>query len=68
MSGQDGAGYIQQVGEAVTDLAVGDRVAYTAPATYAEFTVAPADKVVRVPESVGLDVATAGIIQVRRLG
>ncbi|WP_026551241.1 NADPH:quinone reductase [Arthrobacter sp. H20] len=62
---QDGAGVVDAVGEGVTDSAVGDRVwlylaAHGRPTgTAQEFAVLPADRVVRLPEGVGFDVAAS---------
>ena len=58
--GLEGAGVIEAVGEHVDGLAPGDRVAWASvPGSYAEVVVAPADRVVRVPDAVPLDVAAA---------
>ena len=62
---QDGAGVVDAVGEGVSELAVGDRVwlylaAHRRPTgTAQELTVLPVDRVVRVPDGVGLDVAAS---------
>ncbi|MBG6217769.1 NADPH2:quinone reductase [Arthrobacter sp. CAN_A6] len=62
---QDGAGVVDAVGEGVTDLEVGDRVwlylaAHGRPTgTAQEFAVLPADRVVRLPEGIGFDVAAS---------
>ncbi|PPF46819.1 NADPH:quinone reductase [Pseudoclavibacter sp. AY1F1] len=62
---QDGAGVVDAVGEDVDGLVVGDRVwlylaAHQRPTgTAQEFTVLPADRVVRLPEGVGFDVAAS---------
>ena len=62
--GFEGAGVIEAVGEHVDGLAPGDRVAWASvPGSYAEVVVAPADRVVRVPDAVPLDVAAASMLQ-----
>jgi len=62
--GMEGAGCIEQVGDDVSDLAVGDTVAYClSRGSYAEFAVVPAWKVVRVPSSVDLAIATTLMLQ-----
>lgn len=62
--GLEGAGTVVAVGEGVSSLAVGDRVAWPAAAgSYAELVAVPADRVVTVPEMVGLDVACAAQLQ-----
>jgi NADPH:quinone reductase len=59
---QDGAGVVGAVGPGVTGLEVGDRVWLILAGTYKpdagtaqEYTVLPAEKVVRLPEGVGFD-------------
>jgi NADPH:quinone reductase len=62
--GLEGAGTVVTVGEGVSSLVVGDRVAWpAAAASYAELVAVPADRVVTVPEMVGLDVACAAQLQ-----
>ena len=62
--GLEGAGVVEAVGEHVEGLAPGDRVAWASvPGSYAEVVVAPADRVVRVPDAVPLDVAAASMLQ-----
>ena len=62
---QDGAGVVDAVGAGVADLAEGDRVwfflaAHQRPTGSAqEYTVLPADRVVRLPEGIGFDVAAS---------
>ncbi len=52
--GREGAGVVEAVGANVTDLKVGDRVAYaTSPiGSYSEARLMPADRVVKVPDNV----------------
>ncbi|MBA3590409.1 quinone oxidoreductase [Methylibium sp.] len=58
--GMEGAGTVDALGEGVTDLAVGDRVAWCVTrGAYADFAVVPAWKLVPVPEGVDWAVATA---------
>jgi NADPH2:quinone reductase len=65
VGGQEGGGEIA----ALTPKAqaagwkVGDRVAYSILQTYCEFSAVPAAKLVKVPDGVGLDVATACMVQ-----
>lgn len=62
--GLEGAGTVVAVGEGVSSLAVGNRVAWpAATGSYAELVAVPADRVVTVPELVGLDVACAAQLQ-----
>lgn len=58
--GSEASGVVEQLGEGVTGIAVGDRVTTCeASATYAERFTVPADRAVVVPEGVDLDVAAA---------
>ena len=52
--GREGAGVVEEVGNAVTDLKVGDRIAYAASpiGAYAEARLMPADKLVKIPDGV----------------
>jgi NADPH:quinone reductase-like Zn-dependent oxidoreductase len=62
--GVEGAGTVAAVGEGVGDVAVGDRVAWSnVQGSYAERAVVPADKLVPVPDAVGLDDAAAALLQ-----
>jgi NADPH2:quinone reductase len=62
--GVEAAGTVTKVGPNVTDLAPGDRVAYTGvPGAYAEYAVVPADRAVRVPSGVTIKQAAATILQ-----
>jgi NADPH:quinone reductase len=63
ITGGEGAGTVIAVGEGVTALAVGDRVAWWAPGSYAEQVVLPADRVVPVPDGISIEVAAAAILQ-----
>ncbi|MET0812044.1 MAG: NADPH:quinone reductase [Microbacterium sp.] len=62
---QDGAGIVDAVGSGVTDVKVGDRVwvflaAHQRPTgTAQEYTVVPAERVVRIPEGVGFDIGAS---------
>jgi NADPH2:quinone reductase len=59
--GIEGAGVIEEAGESVKDLKVGDRVAYASPPTgsYAERKVMPADRLVKIPDDISDEVAAA---------
>ena len=62
--GAEVAGTVAAVGEGVTALRVGDRVATAdAVGAYAEYCVAPADVVASVPDTVTSDVAAAAILK-----
>jgi NADPH2:quinone reductase len=62
--GCEAAGVIDQVGAGVTHLAVGDRVAYiTSSGAYRTRRVVPADRVVKLPESIAFDVAASVMLK-----
>ncbi len=62
--GLEGAGTVQAVGAGVSTFKEGDRVAYTSVSgSYAEAALVPADRLVTVPESVGLETAAAVMLQ-----
>jgi NADPH:quinone reductase len=63
VTGAEGAGTVIAVGEGVTGLAAGDRVAWWAPGSYAEQVVLPAARVVPVPDGISTEVAAAAILQ-----
>ncbi|MFZ1679825.1 MAG: quinone oxidoreductase [Rhizobiaceae bacterium] len=58
--GNEGAGIIEAVGDGVGDLRAGDRVAYAGPiGAYAERRVIAADRLVKIPDGIGEDLAAA---------
>jgi NADPH2:quinone reductase len=61
--GQEAAGVVEAVGADVTRFKPGDRVAYNGPGGYAEFGVAPAGRVVALPESVSFETAAASLLK-----
>src|SRR5712671_255665 len=62
--GMEAAGVVESVGPEVTEVAVGDRVAYAmARGSYAEFAVVPAWQLVKLPESLDLKTAAAAMLQ-----
>ena len=63
--GTEAAGVIEAVGEGVTHVKAGDRVAYAArpPGAYAEVRVMSAAYLVRLPESIGFDTAAAMMLK-----
>ena len=62
--GSEGAGQVVAVGEGVTDLAVGDRVAYAGPmGGYAEERLIPADRLVKLPDDISYETAAAMMLQ-----
>jgi NADPH2:quinone reductase len=63
VTGGEGAGTVTAVGEGVTSPAVGDRVAWVGPGSYAEQVVLPAERVVPVPPAISTELAAAAILQ-----
>jgi NADPH2:quinone reductase len=63
--GMEGAGTVEAVGEGVTDLRPGDRVAYaTAPiGAYAEYRTIKAERLVKLPDAISFDTAAAMMLQ-----
>ena len=62
--GMEAAGVVEALGEGVTEVAVGDRVAYAMqPGAYAEYAVVPAWKLVNVPAGVTSEQAAATMLQ-----
>jgi len=62
--GMEGAGTVAAVGEGVSDVAVGDRVAWCiVRGSFAQYAVVPQGRLVRVPEDVSLDSACALMLQ-----
>ena len=62
--GAEVAGTVAAIGDRVTTLRIGDRVASAdAIGAYAEYCIAPADLVARVPDGVGFDVAAAALLK-----
>jgi len=51
--GREAAGVVEEIGEGVTDLAPGDRVAYPmSPGSYSEEAVIPADRLLLLPDGI----------------
>ena len=63
--GSEGAGVVVALGEGVTHLAVGERVAYAGgpPGAYSEERVLPAQLVVRLPDSIDFDTAAGMMLK-----
>ena len=63
--GMEGAGVVEAIGVGVTDLAVGDRVAYAGGplGAYAQARCLPADRLLKLPESIDFNTAAAMMLQ-----
>jgi NADPH2:quinone reductase len=64
VSGNEGAGEVIAVGPGVTDIRVGDRVGYVSPlGAYAAERVLPADRAVKLPDSITYEQAAAMMLK-----
>lgn len=62
--GMEGAGEVTALGADVSDLKIGDRVAYANPiGSYAEERLIPADRVVKLPDAISYQTAAAMMLQ-----
>ena len=62
--GHEGAGTVSAIGEGVTEVKVGDRVAYAmTQGSYAEYAAVPAWKLVKLPNSVDFKLGAAIMLQ-----
>ena len=62
--GSEGAGIVEAMGAEARGLSKGDRVAYTdAAGAYAQLTVVPADRTVKIPARIGFEEAAAAMLQ-----
>jgi len=62
--GSEGAGIVDAVGEGVTEVKQGDRVAYAMiPGSYAEYALVPAGKLVPVPDDIDAQSAAGIMLQ-----
>jgi len=63
--GQEGAGVVEAVGEGVTRLSKGDRIAYAwgPVGAYAEYRTLPADRAVKLPEGLDDRIAAASLLK-----
>jgi len=64
VGGNEGAGVVEAVGQGVTDLKEGDRVAYTGlPGAYSETRLVPADRMVKLPQGITDDQAASMMLK-----
>jgi NADPH2:quinone reductase len=63
--GMEGAGVVAAVGDGVTEVAVGDRVAYAGlpPGAYSQSRCMPAHRLVKLPDAIGFELAAAMMLQ-----
>jgi NADPH2:quinone reductase len=64
VNGQEASGVVTAVGSDVTEIKVGDRVAYTGVlGGYAEYGSVPANKLIKIPDGLDFDQAAAAMLQ-----
>ena len=64
INGQEAAGVVTEVGNEVTTLQPGDRVAYSSRlGSYAEYAAVPADRLVKIPAELDFEQAAAAMLQ-----
>jgi len=62
--GYEGAGFVEQIGENVTDVIVGDRIAFAdVPFANAELVAVPMEKAIPLPEGISFEIASAILLQ-----
>ncbi|MDZ7380166.1 MAG: quinone oxidoreductase [candidate division KSB1 bacterium] len=63
--GLEGAGVVEAIGPGVSEVGVGDRVAYASPplGAYSEWRCMPADRLVRLPAGISDEVAAAMMLK-----
>jgi len=62
--GAEAAGVVAETGEGVSEFKMGDRVAYTLPlGAYRTQRVVPAERLVKLPDSIGFDVAASVMLK-----
>ncbi len=62
--GNEGAGVVAETGPMAGEVSVGDRVAYAGtPGSYAEYSVVPASRLVKLPEGFDAGLAAAAMLQ-----
>ena len=63
--GMEGSGIVEEIGEGVTEVAVGDRVAYAGipPGAYAQVRRIPAHRLVRLPDGISFEQGAAMMLQ-----
>src|SRR5918996_5127795 len=64
VAGNEGAGVVEALGQGVSDLKPGDRIAYTGlPGSYCEVRVVPADRMVKLPEGISDEQAASMMLK-----
>jgi NADPH2:quinone reductase len=64
VAGNEAAGVVDAVGQGVTDLKAGDRVAYTGlPGSYCDLRIVPADRMVKLPQGISDEQAASMMLK-----
>jgi NADPH2:quinone reductase len=64
VDGQEASGVVTEIGSEVTNVKVGDRVAYTSSlGSYAEYAAVPASRLVKIPDELDFEQAAAAMLQ-----
>ena len=64
VNGQEAPGVVTEVGDDVTEVQPGDRVAYTGViGSYAEYAAVPANRLVKIPDALSFEQAAAAMLQ-----
>jgi NADPH:quinone reductase len=64
VAGNEAAGVVDAVGQGVTELKAGDRVAYTGlPGSYCDLRVVPADRMVKLPQGISDEQAASMMLK-----
>jgi len=64
VNGQEAAGVVTEVGNEVTTVQPGDRVAYTSSlGSYAEYAAVPASRLVKIPDGLDFEQAASAMLQ-----
>src|SRR6185295_8545610 len=64
VAGNEGAGVVEAVGQGVTDLKPGDRVAYTGlPGSYCDVRIVPAERMVKLPQGISGEQAASMMLK-----
>ena len=64
VAGQEAAGIVTAIGSEVTNVKIGERLAYSGvQGAYAEYTTVPVDRLVKIPDQLDFDQAAAAMLQ-----
>jgi NADPH2:quinone reductase len=64
VAGNEAAGVVDAVGQGVTELKAGDRVAYTGlPGSYCDLRIVPADRMVKLPQGISEEQAASMMLK-----